>query len=277
MSDGGVNLGGTGLKAGGCRADERASGRTEIVDDNDGAPGGVAHERTAGDLIQDASLFHEQQLDRTAGQAFELLAEDLSALDAAHVGRGDGERPLRKPLGEVSGHHGQRAQVIDGNAEGVVQGRRVVHVERNQSVRAGCLEERGHVARVDRIPQLRPAVLAREGEIGDDREAALGAAVPQHGEQKAQPQEAVRDGRVRRAGQGLHHEDIPIPHRLQRPQLELAALEAPLFDGRHGQPGRLADAEPEIAARGQDDHAGIGSRALADLRCFGHDGDFLSR
>ena len=94
------------------------------------------------------------------------------------------------------------------------------------------LEQRGDVARGNRIARLRLPVLARVAEIRHDRRHGRGGCVAQRADEEQQAAQLVIDARVVIAVEGLQHEHIALPDVHERTRLVLAVLELPLLVSR---------------------------------------------
>jgi aminoglycoside phosphotransferase family enzyme len=82
---------GAGLAGGPCRAQERAAGADQIVNDKGRAVRHVAHEQVTGDHPGAAMLVRKCPADGAAARGLQRLAQELGALGAAGVGRDDAE------------------------------------------------------------------------------------------------------------------------------------------------------------------------------------------
>ena len=242
-----------------------AARRAEIIQHDHGRTvARHADERTSGDDACGAALLDERKLDLAAEPLLEQLPEELRALDAADVRGRDGQRGAPEMAGEMMREHGQGAQMIHGDAERVVERRRVVDVERDEAIGSRRLEKLRHVAGIDRVTKLGPAILARIGEIRDERNAALCARIAQSAQEEQQPNEPLRDRSVLGAGERLKDERGPPAHGLERPQLELAAIEAPFLEWRQREAGFAGHVFGQLTALAQ----APGSTAARQCPCF---------
>lgn len=233
-------------------ADEGATRCTEIVEhDHVRILACHADERASGDDARRAPLFDECELDLAPEPLFEELPEQLRPLDAANVRGCDDQRRAAEAVREMIRKHGQGAQVINRDAKCIVECRRIVDVERDETIGAGRLEELRDVAGIDRIAHLGAAILACIGEVGDERNAALCTCITQPAQQEKQADEPFGDRSGLRAGERLEDERDPPAHRLERSQLELAAIELPLLERRQHEAGGAGDLHTQLAALAQ--------------------------
>ena len=91
---------------------ERAGGVDHVVDDDRDAPVDVADDLHLGDLVRpDAALVDDGQV------GVEALRERARALDAAGVGRDDGDVAAADPVAQVLEQDRRRVDVIDRDVE----------------------------------------------------------------------------------------------------------------------------------------------------------------
>src|SRR5688572_11977099 len=264
-----MHCGGAGVAADCGGTNQGAARRTEIIQHDHGRMvAGHADERTPRDDARGAALLDEGKLDFAPEPLLEELPEELRMLDATDVRRSDDQRGAPEMAGEMMREHGEGAQMIHGDAERVVEGGRVVDVERDEAIGARRLEKLRHVAGIDRVTKLGSAILARISEIRDERNAALCARIAQSAQQEQQPNEPLRDRSILSAGERLKDERGAPTHGLERPQLELAAIEAPFLEWRQRETGlagnvfgRLTTFAQGQEARRSNAHASISHAA----------------
>jgi hypothetical protein len=134
-------------------------------------------------------------------------------------------------------------------AKRVLPGGEVVHVERDDAVRAHRFEQLGDVTRGDGVARLRLAVFARVGEIGHDRADARGRSVFQCAEKEQQAAQLVVHGFVRVAVEGMHDIDIAAAHVHEGARLVLAVFECALFVFAQCDAQLRGNARAELARR----------------------------
>jgi nicotinamidase/pyrazinamidase len=251
-----VHSGGAGVAADGGGTNQRAARRAEIIQHDHGRMvARHADERTPRDDAPGAALLDEGKLDFAPEPLLEELPEELRTLDAADVRRSDDQRGAPEMAGEMMREHGEGAQMIHGDAERVVEGGRVVDVERDEAIGARRLEKLRHVAGIDRVTKLGSAILARIGEIRDERNAALCARIAQSAQEEQQPNEPFRGRSVLAAGERLQDERGTPTHGLERSQLELAPIEASFLEWRKRDAGFAGHLFGQLTALAQGHEA----------------------
>jgi hypothetical protein len=141
--------------------------------------------------------------------------------------------------------------VIDRNAEGIVERRRIVNVERDEVRDASGLEKLRDVACAHRVTQLRATVLAREGQVGKEGDRSRRADVAQSEKQEQQAHQTLSDGSIRAACERLENEGGLSAHGDERSELEFAFFERTLLERRQRRAGFSRDRTPERLTLGE--------------------------
>ncbi len=255
VSDGGVHRGRTAVAAGRRSADQRASGGAQIIQYDRRPAAHLAGKRASRDDAFGAAFLDERQPDLLVGPRGQQLAEDLRALDAAHIGRDYGEcRSSTEAAQKVLREHWQRGQMHRGDAKCIVECGGIVDIEADEATGTRRLEQLGNVARGDRITNLGAPVLAREREVGQEHHAGVGAGVAQALQQEQQAHKPLRRRRLLGGREGLHDEQPPSARGLERPQFEFPAIECPLFDGQQRYAGFAGDRACQLMALAESDN-----------------------
>ena len=133
------------------------------------APSDVAYEQVARNHPGAAVLFGKRLADRTAHRGLQGFAQQVRALAASQIRRDDAKRFVAGDGLDPIDHQGRRRQRHGAAAKRILEGRLVVHLERDHGIAADRLEKRRDVTRRHRIVGLGAAILSRITEIGRDR------------------------------------------------------------------------------------------------------------
>ena len=202
---------GSGLARRPCRAQERAAGADQVVDDEGRAAGHIAHEQVAGDDAGTAVLVRERLADRAAARGFQRLAQELGALGSAGIRGDDAEvldpraswRSRRTAACAVSVTVRQRKAFS--NAAGLC----------TSSVTMASVptafEQAGNVSGRHRIVGLGAAVLARIAQIGHDGRDPRRAGILERADEEQEPAQLVIGAHGRPAVQALDRHRRPGP------------------------------------------------------------------
>ena len=178
VGGGGVSRNGAPRLAGGGRASQGRAGADQVVDDHRHASLHRAHEQVLTAHHAAAPPFlHEGQRHVGRERAGERFAQQLRTLGPARVRRDDDHRLLAQQRQQVGDE--QRARLeVDGRApKGVLERRKVVHVDHHHSVDPDRLDQLGDIARRDRVPELGSPILPCVGEVRDDGGHAPGTGI----------------------------------------------------------------------------------------------------
>jgi hypothetical protein len=93
--------------------------------------------------------------------------------------------------------------MVDGDSESVVERNRVMNVEHDELVGAGCFQQLGDIPRCDQISRLSASILTRKCQIGENNHTPARTGIPQSLQQERQPQETFADRQARGPGQRL--------------------------------------------------------------------------
>ena len=180
--------------------------------------------------------------------ASERLAQLLRALDPAGIGRYHRDAGIvPEPRGEMRDKQVCRFEMVGTEPKRILECRQVMHVERDHAVGAYGLEKLGDVARRDRVARLGARVLARVGEVGNNRGHARGRGIAQGAEEKQQPYQLVVDTLAGVRMERLDDEDIAVAHADERTRFVLAVLELALLVRLQGEPEVSGHAFAEFA------------------------------
>jgi hypothetical protein len=180
---------------------------------------------------------------------FERFAPELHALDTARVRRNHRNRRGSGKRCNTVEEQRMAVQMDRAQPERVVERGNVMRFKGDQRVGADRLEQLRNVAAGDRVARLRAAILARVGQIGNDRRHACRAVVFQRRNEKQQSGQLVVRAGLGAAMQALHDVGISTPYIDQRACLVLAVLELALFVRARRQSESACDGNSELAAR----------------------------
>ena len=178
--------------------------------------------------------------------ASKRLAEQFCTLGAAGIRRNDAE-VLVLELARIFHEQGSSRESDGATSKGVLEGDRIVHLERDDHVRAHGLEHAGDVSRRHRVVGLGAAVFAGVAQVRHDSRDARGTGVLERSDEEQQPAELVVGAQGGPAVQALDDIDILPEHRIERTRLVLAVLEVPLLMQRQWLPQGGCDGPPELS------------------------------
>src|SRR5690606_4430216 len=170
--------------------------------------------------------------------------------------------------GEVLGEQLSAFQMLGGDAEGIVVGGDVVHLQRQQLVHAAGFEQGGHVAADDRVLELSAALLACIAQVGRDHLESAGAGILQRAAEEQQLAQLVVDALFAIAVQTVEHHHLTTVDRRQRAALVLAILEDSLLVGGQVATEASCYSGAVVLAAGQCEQQGsLGGHGIRSSAC----------
>ena len=204
------------------RTHQCATGADEIVDDDAGGAGHVAHEQIARNHPGAAMFFGKRLADRTAHRRFQCVPQEIRPLSASQIRRDDAKRLVADGDLDRIDQQWRRCQRHGAAAKRIFEGCFVVHFERHHGIGADCFEKRRDIARRHRIVRLGAAVLSRIAEIGRDGGHAPGAGVFQGSDKEQKSAELVIGALLWIPVKAMNHVDVG-------PGNGISATTAPVF------------------------------------------------
>jgi hypothetical protein len=208
------------------------AGADHVVDDERRPAGKVAARASAAQTAVAAVLFDEGAVDIRIQPVRQQFAEMRGARNRAAVGGDHDEgafaqcarktvslmpsrwivRSARTGSGEEVGQQRTRHDVHRRNAEGIVEGARIVDVDRRHPARTAGFQQPCHMPRGHRIAGRAPPVLTRVAEVGYDSRHTRGTGVDGRGDEEQQAQQFFVGALLRVAVQRLDDEHILPAH-----------------------------------------------------------------
>jgi len=236
------------------RAPHRRAGTDEIVDDDDEPSGNVAGKQRAAHDAPDALLVHERETDGPSERSLQQRLKMPRPLRAADVRSGDRELMAGGLAHEVVDEQRRRIHMHGLAAKGVVECRRIVHLQRHHAVHAHCLEQLRNVACRHRIPSLRVPVLACVGQVRYAGSHTSCARILQGADEEEHRTQPVVRRPQRIAEQALDEVNRTSAHFNERPHHLFAAVEYLLLMSAERHTQRRTNGRAEGRRRRRREH-----------------------
>lgn len=160
----------------------------------------------------------------------QLPGQGLCALEASRVrGHGNQVAAQRDLSSQVIDPESVQRHVDRGNAERILECPGLVHLQREYRIRAGRLDQPRHMLEHERFTPLAPMIVARTGQVRNDRHERGRPFVPQGRQRQQEPRQAtVRIAGISSAVQRLHEQHPVAGDARRQPEQGFGVRKPPL-------------------------------------------------